>query len=255
MLIKIASTTRHIYYLTKEGLVYEESISDGSSILLNIEHIVDIACGRNHTLFLSLNGAVYGLGSNITGELIVLNHTLNTPVILPLDERIVSIKANAYTSNFITVDGKYITRGEGVINRHLDILSIPANIVDNIMLRNEIVFATDNGDVYEYTFSSKKYTELPLQNIYHISIANNIIYFLSTDGVVYTCKDIAIGIYFVYRINAVKIVHTSDDSYILTSNGRIYSINYDSYIRSMTKAIDISTSLKCLDTEGNIFSI
>eukprot|EP00210_Caulerpa_lentillifera_P008643 g8243.t1 len=73
---------------------------------LESEDIIQVACGRNHTLFLCRNGSLYGSGANDCGQLGQIENSSNQLINLsrsqPAESLVVQISAGDGTSSFLT---------------------------------------------------------------------------------------------------------------------------------------------------------
>jgi alpha-tubulin suppressor-like RCC1 family protein len=76
---------------------------------------IQVAAGDCHSLILTKNGQVYGLGRNDHYEL-GLNDTTDRsiPTLIPLNDHIVQIACGEFTSVALTRDGKYYYWGNGI---------------------------------------------------------------------------------------------------------------------------------------------
>ena len=72
-IIKISSECSNFYALSNEGEVFKWAHIHTPSILEIPEKIVEFSCGSQHTVFTSVSGAVYVLGSNSYGQISLQN--------------------------------------------------------------------------------------------------------------------------------------------------------------------------------------
>eukprot|EP01084_Bolivina_argentea_P006697 12685_1 len=77
------------------------------------DKIIDIASGSNHHLLLTLKGNVYGIGSNRCGQLGLKQNIkqIQTPMLIPFNDKIKAISCGKLHSLFINKYGKLLVCG------------------------------------------------------------------------------------------------------------------------------------------------
>lgn len=131
--ISVTHNDTSILILTKRGTVYKvnrRDIYDVNNIRctnLNVDNIVQISTGKNHSLLLNNNGEVYGLGNNSRGQLCLLSVMTSIPKLMcNLPSNIISIAAGDNFSLILRDNGELYGFGynnEGQLG-HTDIQSI-----------------------------------------------------------------------------------------------------------------------------------
>lgn len=139
----LLDTEGNVYFIGEDG--YDVWGFDGGiniPIPLNIANVVDIALGREHGLMLTVDGEVYGFGSNIFGQL-GLGEIKSTKYRL-LFKNIKAISAEQLTSYFLTNDANvyrcgYITKNKDFYQPNLieelsDIVQIASSEIGTLCL-------------------------------------------------------------------------------------------------------------------------
>jgi len=165
-----------------------------------MDDIIQIACGRNHTLFLHRNGDVYGNGVSATNELNIVEEEVIIPIRLDISDA-VHISANTMVTYIATANGDvYMCGIDDYTNNPISLNKIPiSNIVDIAVGEEHVLFLDVYGDVYgignnesgqilntdSVTISVP--TKISIQDVVQIACGDHHSVFLDVHGNVYGC--------------------------------------------------------------------
>eukprot|EP01084_Bolivina_argentea_P044604 82062_1 len=107
-------------------------------ILNTNDRVIDIQSGTKHTLFLTAKGKVYSVGSNSSGQLGLGENIrqIDTPTLIPFDDKIKAIACGELHSLFINKSGKLLVCGFNYCGQ----LGITSEQI------NDIYDSSDSGD-------------------------------------------------------------------------------------------------------------
>lgn len=164
---QVACGLSHSMFLTQDNTVFScgfnqygqlgiGSLQDSTILMeVNLTNVTQIACGSNHTLFLSKE-TVYACGNNASGQLGLSTQTL-IPVPIPGLSHIVSISANGDLSAALDIVGNLWIWGsnESLSNESLSIQnpSIQKTQVTSVEITPMGIFYVSNQNYY--VFQSK----------------------------------------------------------------------------------------------------
>lgn len=144
---------------------------------LQNEIIVSVSAGDFYSLYLTLNGEVYGLGYNYYRQISADSFWITTPIKIDLPEPIVAIKAGANASYFLTEDGKVYIK-----DYHKNVAVLFRDIIQVSTTKTRSFFLTRNGKVLLINFP---YALSLLEPIIKITSSDRFSFFLTNQGDVY----------------------------------------------------------------------
>lgn len=114
--IYLLDINNQVYFMGEDGYdVWEfEDERIDTPIPLNINNIVDIALGREHGLFLTVEGEVYSFGSNYFGQLGLGKVKHSKLILLPNFPNIKQIVAGDLSSYFLDNEGHVYKTGDKI---------------------------------------------------------------------------------------------------------------------------------------------
>ena len=234
---------------------------------VEIKNIIKISTGNSHSLLLSENGNIYGLGSNSWGELGLSNHFHKTTIAIHISK----------ISNIID-----ISAGDGfslILNNEGRAYSFGNNTYDQLGLGEKY---GDRNSVYFPTLIST------INNIISISAGYVHSLFLDKYGHVYSCgndEDGALGFYVeedeIIDIptlidgleDIISISAGQSHSLALSKNGQVYSFGMGGFdhneyfgeaisdpwiVPNLFNIVSISAGFNCslfLNNEGKVYNL
>ncbi len=174
-IIQITSGSMHTLALTADGHVYafgeygncklglapsteEDEILFVPTIIPNLNNIIQVATGENHSLALSVDGIVYSFGSNFYKQLGRHNDT-KEPSVIPNLNNICAIAAGGDSSSFLTDDGRVYVCGGNMFEelgfhgeRRVDTPKLIPNIFNIIqisMTNTGLGLLNDKGHIHK----------------------------------------------------------------------------------------------------------
>ena len=183
------------------------------SLLINYEFkstLIQIECGSAHSLFLTLNGYVYGVGSNSVGQ---LSHAINynNDRIIPIHEvnNITQIGCTFETSFVLNKNNTLYTFGsnsDGLLGNELniryssDLQKFKLNIQYISCGMFHVICLTDKNEIYTWGYNSNGQlglnshdtsihvpSQISLNNIIDIKCGGYHTFFKSNNNVYYGC--------------------------------------------------------------------
>lgn len=162
-------------------------LTDKMSVLNtdNINNVVQLDAGENHTIALDELGIIYVWGENSNGQLGIKQPVVDKPtVIRPINNRVISVSAGGIYSAIVDITGKAYIIQNGVAT---EIKGIEGAIKVAIGKEYTIVL-TNRGTAYKVVNAMPTvYTTITgLNNIVDISANNDTFMCLSSDKILYT---------------------------------------------------------------------
>ena len=224
-IVKVAAGYYHSLYLDSNGKVWASGKSGNGQLGLgpstiniwtpqqisNLDSIIDISAGSQHSLFLRYDGTVYACGRNDSRQLgDGSNVNRFTPVLVPGLSDIVKVSAGSDFSLFVRNDGSVYgagSNGGGKMGLSFNVVSPPVKIdsLSNIIyasagethslfvdMYGRAYFSGCNADGKAGIGSSVNYYFLPehiytVDSIIQVECKNDVSLFLRADSTVWIC--------------------------------------------------------------------
>lgn len=195
-----------------------------------LSNIVQVSAGNGSSLFLDVNGLVYGCGHNETGQLGIKSEDFYLPIIVnPFLKDIVAITTKSFGSLFLDINGKLY--GCGNHSRRLGVVATGNNFnifsptlitlshkMEKMLInRNNSIILTDDG--IQVFGVDEKFIED--KNIVDISALEEDFLYLDNKGTIYDKKS-----HIIYKLSKDKeiaIVSGQHHTLMLSENGDVYS--------------------------------
>lgn len=223
---------------------------------INLEDIVDIACGCLHTLLLTRYGSVYGIGSNSSGELGVGDTDYRKDIItkIPYYNNVIKVIASGNASVFLTKDGNVYNFGYNNDNLILNpkLMIGFSNIVQIIFGRCILLTLDKSGKIMGYNYHNHAYIEYincPLNIIYITMNMDDKCIVIDNNGIIYKHSSCDTWVIILFELKAIKITYLRYNLIILTENGDVYSIS------NLTIKLKINNIINIYDNNDNLFLI
>jgi len=194
------------------GIDYMDVDVQYTLVRLPIDQVQQISAGDNHTLFLKMDGSVWGFGSNDAAQL-GIDSTVDksyTPVRIPIDQ-VQQIIAKGACSLFIKIDGSVWGCGDNMFSQlgmeqDMTTQSPPAYMsIDQVQQISaggaHTLFFKMDGSVWGCGFNSDSRLgiassdedyesspiQIPIDQVKQISTGSSHTVFLKTDGSIWVC--------------------------------------------------------------------
>jgi hypothetical protein len=259
------------------GLGDDIESTDIPTEIPDLDNIVEVAVGYNHSLALTKDGKVYGFGDN-DGQLGIINLEYSrSPVLISNLKDVISVVATKNTSFVLTKEGNVYLFGEKIGGEEKGIiLQDKLKNIIQIAADNDILLALDiNGNVHKYDYIRGIINQINYRKkINYIAIGSSAWFALDINNNIYSngfvygdipsneFKDLDIKRIF---ISPSYYEDTRDNFYILNEVGNCYRINVnknngelikDIMVDLPSNIVDIGISLISdyfVDIDGNLF--
>jgi alpha-tubulin suppressor-like RCC1 family protein len=246
----------------------------------NLQNIVEVSVGFNHSLALTNDGRVYAFGKNDKGQLGINSKEDNIfePTLIPGLNNVISVLASKNYSFVLTSEGDVYVFGEKTVKGGTEIFGgAKGQLVKLDKLKDVIQMASDrdelflldiNGNVYEYHYTKQpEKIDFP-KKINSITVGSTGLFALDINNKLHisniAIRDLSAEEFDDFKIKRIfnPVTYVDDTSnvvYILDESGNVYMYNVNDkndHKWNIPNVVDVGVSVGSayfVDNEGNLY--